>query len=225
MASGELPDWWSVKGTRKRVALWLMQVVGPGGVFTKGQLREAFPGVEQVDRRMRDLRPAGWRIATYREDRSLEPDELRLVTIGQRVWEPGAQVGDDQRLTNKQRWEVFSGDNFTCTYCGVGGGETYPDDPLRAATLAVARLLDVESAERLLVTVCDRCHVALDDAPSSSGLISSIDSLDDISRRRLRQWIRQDRRYWDPEDAVWAEYRRLPRSARQRIQMHLDEPV
>ena len=37
------PD--SSAGTMVRGALWLLQVVGQGGVFTKNQLREAFPGV------------------------------------------------------------------------------------------------------------------------------------------------------------------------------------
>lgn len=44
-------------GTRVRVALWLRDEVGVGNVFSKAALRAAITGAEQVDRRMRDLRP------------------------------------------------------------------------------------------------------------------------------------------------------------------------
>ncbi len=63
-----VPDWRDgTLGTRVRVALWLASEVGEGGTFRKQQLRDAMPGVEQIDRRMRDLRPAGWEILTYRD--------------------------------------------------------------------------------------------------------------------------------------------------------------
>lgn len=55
-----VPDWRTHQaGTRVRVALWLHSEVPVGSSFTKAQLRDAFPGVEQVDRRMRDLRASG----------------------------------------------------------------------------------------------------------------------------------------------------------------------
>src|SRR3954468_17866908 len=86
----DVPDWrTSGAGSKIRVALWLVAAVGTGGTFTKADLRAAFPAVEQVDRRMRDLRADGWVIATYREDRSLASDELRLVRVGAPVWETG----------------------------------------------------------------------------------------------------------------------------------------
>ena len=56
-------------------------------ILGAAELRNAFPSVEQIDRRMRDLRAEGWVIATYREDRSMSQDELRLVAMGGRVWE------------------------------------------------------------------------------------------------------------------------------------------
>ena len=74
----DVPDWRTSRtGSKTRVALWLVAEVGAGGTFTKADLRAAFPAIEQVDRRMRDLRTEGWVIATYREDRSLAADELR----------------------------------------------------------------------------------------------------------------------------------------------------
>ena len=56
-----MPRWDDANlGTMRRAALWLVEVVGEGNSFTKSQLREAFPEVAQIDRRMRDLRDFGW---------------------------------------------------------------------------------------------------------------------------------------------------------------------
>ena len=135
------PDWrTSGSGTRIRAALWLMDVVGVGNSFTKAELRTAFPGVEQIDRRLRDLRDDGWVIATNREDRSLDPDELRFVSMGGPVWERGYRRPGAPAASRKMRLAVFAADRHTCVVCGVIGGDTFPDDPLRVARLTCQRL-------------------------------------------------------------------------------------
>ena len=125
----DVPDWRTSRaGSKVRVALWLIAEVGTGGTFTKADLRAAFPAVEQVDRRMRDLRAEGWVIATYREDRSLAADELRLVTVGARVWEPGYRPRS-RAVPARERRAVFSRDGYACRYCGISAGETYRTTP------------------------------------------------------------------------------------------------
>lgn len=90
MTHQEIPSWRDEKrGTMVRCALWLVTEVGLGEVFTKTQLREAFPETSQIDRRMRDLRDRGWRIATNREDVTLSSNEHRFVEMGAEVWKPG----------------------------------------------------------------------------------------------------------------------------------------
>ncbi|MFD5630361.1 hypothetical protein [Streptomyces sp. NPDC127072] len=85
----DLPDWRDDdRGGLARGALWLMLVVGIGNVFTKSQLREAFPDIAQIDRRIRDLRDWGWVIDTSREDASLKQSEQRFVKPGISVWDP-----------------------------------------------------------------------------------------------------------------------------------------
>ncbi|MET9297445.1 hypothetical protein [Streptomyces sp. NPDC003077] len=92
MAEAELPDWTDQKmGTMVRAALWLVSEVGEGNVFTREQLRAAFPDVAQIDRRVRDLRELGWQIATNRDDALLRPHESRFVRTGEPVWEPGVR--------------------------------------------------------------------------------------------------------------------------------------
>src|SRR3954451_2362547 len=118
-----IPDWkTSSAGARIRVALWLVTEIGEGGTFTKSQLREAFPNVEQVDRRMRDLRPEGWSILTAAEDPTLAPEELRLGRIGGRVWERGYRSNAKSTLSAKERQAIFLADGYQCVLCGTAGG-------------------------------------------------------------------------------------------------------
>jgi hypothetical protein len=200
------------------VALWLANEVGVGESFTKAELRDAFPGVEQVDRRMRDLRAEGWVIATYREDRSLASDELRLVALGGAVWERGYRSkASAAGISDKQRQEIFAADGFVCIHCGVGGGEPYPDDPVRTAKLTIARAQPAEDGSPRLATVCDRCHLRGSAEASADAVASAVADLDDESRERLRGWIVRGARERDPLDELWAAYRRLTSADRANI--------
>jgi len=219
----ELPNWrTSTKGTRVRAALWLFTEVGEGGTFTKAQLREAFPGVEQIDRRMRDLRAEGWVLATYREDRSLSADELRLVRVGGAVWDPNYRSKAQTSISDKERQQIFAADDYMCVYCGVSGGESYVDDALRSAKLTLSRVPSTDGRTTRLATCCDRCHVATrDDAPTPN-LSPAIDGLSDEQRSRLLDWIRTGSRPVAPEEQLWARYRRLPHAVRLEVRQHLE---
>lgn len=219
-----VPDWRTAQaGARVRVALWLHTEVGPQGTFTKAQLRNAFPNVEQIDRRMRDLRPEGWIITTYREDRSLTPDELRLVEEGGPVWQRGYRSRQATAVTDKERRAIFAADNYACAYCGITGGESYPDDALRTAKLTLSRVTPLHGGPPQLITACDRCHVAARDEPPPVGhLLAEVDALDEQQRQRLCTWVKQGARKQAPEEHLWARYRRLPRDARQELEDYLD---
>src|SRR5258707_11496461 len=94
------PDWHTYKaGTMIRSALWLVQEVGEGNEFTKQQLREAFPAVSQIDRRVRDLRKYGWVILTNTEDAQLTAEEQRFVQRGVPVWDAQAKRAADREMT------------------------------------------------------------------------------------------------------------------------------
>ena len=214
MTSMTVPDWrTSTAGTRTRVALWLHHEVGVHGTFTKAQLRDAFPAVEQVDRRMRDLRSEGWVLSTYREDRSLSVDELRLVTEGGAVWERGYRSKAAAGVSDKERLAIFAADDYTCSYCGVSGGEPYSDDPLRTAKLTLSRVPGLDGTIQLRTT-CDRCHVAAPVEVFDDSALRLLRSLDEGARAQLRSWVRKGVRKPPPEEALWNLYRRLPRDSR-----------
>jgi hypothetical protein len=196
------------------VALWLFQEVGEGGVFSKADLRSAFPGTEQIDRRMRELRQEGWSIATYREDRSLSHDQLRLLEIGGRVWQKGYVSPTTNSTTDKQRAETLAADGYACRVCGIAAGETYPEDSLQTAKLAAERYQG-EAGAVLLRTVCDRCLSGRRPTTlSANDLLDEIASLDKQSRHQLAEWLALGHRTATAADRIWGKYLSMPEEIR-----------
>ncbi|MDA8372492.1 MAG: hypothetical protein M0026_21830 [Nocardiopsaceae bacterium] len=227
-----VPQWNDPKinaGTMVRSALWLVNNVGEGNVFTKDQLREAFPHVSQVDRRMRDLRPFGWVIHTSNEDVSLNPEEQRFVKAGVPVWDRKArrEAAPKQKFTAKERQAVLAADGYQCTVCGIAGGEHYPENPVATAILSATRrdvILDDGSIEQQLVTECKECRSgAKKQVADPIRLAADIRELDDRDRARLTHWIERGRRTATPLDRAWTAYQRLPAESRAQIRDLLDE--
>jgi hypothetical protein len=217
-----VPDWRTMQaGTRIRAAVWLHTVIGVGGTFTKAVLRETFPGVEQVDRRVRDLRTEGWVIATNREDPSLEPDELRLVAEGGPVWEKGYRSRRAGKPTDQQRQATFAADNYACVYCGVAAGEPYPDDELRSAKLSAIRVEADRPDSRSLLTLCDRCRAGAGELQTDGNIVNEIRTLPTEQRRTVQSWIERGERSWSPAERLWVRYRHLPASQRESIRATL----
>ena len=208
----EAPSWRDdSRAAKKRVALWLLQEVGQGEVFTKAMLREAFPGIEQIDRRMRDLRSGGWDILTAREDVSLKPDELRFVSMGDRVWETSTKRS--LGLHPRDRRRVLQRDGFACVICGISAGEPYSDPPPRNARLTVTRLDGAADDAAGYITECDRCRSGGDTAVDVGSLIEAATKLSLDEREDLGQWISLGRRPRAKTEAIWVRYLRLaPRS-------------
>lgn len=210
-------------GTMVRGALWLAGEVGEGNIFTKEQVRQTFPGVSQVDRRIRDLRDYGWVIHTNSDDVRLSLDEQRLVTVGVPVWDPKARRAAAPRtLTAKERQAALAADDYQCVVCGVAGGESYPESPNDTAVLSVTRRtvrLAGEGSEEQLVTECKRCRAGADklETRDVGRLLSDIANLDDEERARLLRWMRRGRRGATPLDRAWTAYRRLPASSRDEV--------
>lgn len=193
------------RGTRVRVALWLLDEVGEGNTFTKAMLRDAFPGVEQVDRRMRDLRSFGWQIFTVREDASLRVGELRFVAQGAPVWDPAQQGGGQNTPTAKERREVLERDSYACVHCGISAGERHPGGGFRRAQVGVSR---IEGSDKL-VTECDLCRAGDVRVPTSSSMIDSFEELTDAEARDFMTWVAANRRRPRRADRLWSAFRRL----------------
>lgn len=212
----EQPTWDdpAAGGVMVRGALWLMQVVGEGNTFTKNQLREAFPGVAQADRRIRDLRKYGWIVYASSEDATLSSEDQRFVRVGVPVWDPDARRanGPAKGVTAKERQAALHRDGYMCTICGIMGGEPYPDDPIMTGVLTVsARQPNGGGPEgKQLVTECKRCRAG--GAPALLDVDSVIALAQDLDRRelqRLVRWIEHGTREPTELDRAWAACRRL----------------
>ncbi|MDW6060899.1 hypothetical protein SAZ11_26375 [Streptomyces sp. FXJ1.4098] len=216
-----LPSWQDKEkfGGKIRAALWLETEVGEGKIFTKAQLREAFPGESQIDRRLRDLRAHGWRIDTNRDDPALKLEEQRYVSKGAEVWIPGqAKVAKHKNsLSAAQRNKVWQADNFLCRNCGVGVGELY-EDGIEQSKLNVARRsvrLEDGTVEVQYVTECKRCGSAGGDREVDLGAVfDEVKSLTPLERKVFAGWIEADRRTVSALEKLWGTYRTLPEESR-----------
>lgn len=213
-------------GTMKRVALWLVSEVGEGQPFTKEALRDAFPGVSQVDRRMRDLRDFGWRIDTNREDADLDSHEQRFVKRGDPVWEPGraTRKAGTTAIGAGRRREVLQRDGNMCRSCGIAPGETY------AGTYEVAQL-DIARREVLkpdgskateLITECKRCRIGGRELVADLGrVLAEAAGLSSMEREVLSGWVEADERQFSRLEQLWSDYRSLPEESRAHLRKEL----
>ncbi|MFF5359235.1 hypothetical protein ACFY4I_07470 [Streptomyces scabiei] len=226
-----LPSYRDVKGGKSQVALWLVSEIGEGEIFTKVQLREAFPDAAQIDRRLRELRDHGWRIDTSREDPSLRQQEQRFVTRGADVWIPGKSQGPKHKnsLTATQRASVMHDDNNLCRSCGVGAGETYEDsDGIELAKLNVSRRKVLHSdgtEEHQLITECKRCGVGggPDREVDLGMLLDLVEDLAPIEQELFLKWMAADQRTFSPIEKVWGIYRTLPQKSRTAVAQAITE--
>ncbi|MCG3135937.1 MAG: hypothetical protein HMLKMBBP_03713 [Planctomycetes bacterium] len=213
-------------GTMVRSALWLIQAVGRGNTFTKGQHRDAFPGIAQADRRLRDLRKHGWVIHTCAEDATLRADEQRFVAEGAAVWEPRSTLPAAQRgVSAKERRRILAADDHQCVTCGIAAGESYPD--LRGVTAVLTvnrreRSPGVSETPPSYVTECRRCRDgAASPPPTIDTVLGMLRALTGPDRDRFAIWIEQDRRDADPIDRAWTAYRQLPAAKREELRQQL----
>lgn len=211
-----------------RGGLWLVSEVGEGNVFTKQQLREAFPGESQIDRRVRELRAYGWEILSSTEDVRLHREEQRFVAMGVPVWDRQARrKAAATSATAVDRSAVLQRDNFMCTVCGITGGEAYLDAPSMTAVLSVVRrntLMPDGDEGVLLVTECKRCHTGTRNrAVTTAAAVEALRDLDDAERRHLKRWVARGRRGSTALDRAWANYWNLPQEAKQDFESALGE--
>lgn len=232
MTTEDLPDWRDESlGSRVRVALWLATVVGEGNVFTKADLRAAITGREQVDRRMRELRAAGWEIKTNRDATGLAPGELLLEQIGAPIWVSEHRSAGTRRVSSRVRREVMERDHHRCVRCGIVAGERYPEPPPERARLTLGHVTPLRtgggSSAAELVTECARCNEAarhLTGAQMNAEQVwIRIAELRREDKARLLRWMRDGLRDLSRVEEAWASYRQLPGVERERLEQRLAE--
>ncbi|MFF0694385.1 HNH endonuclease [Streptomyces tendae] len=216
-----LPDWRDERsGGLVRGALWLLQVIGIGNTFTKSQLREAFPDIAQIDRRIRDLRDWGWVIDTSREDASLEQSEQRFVKVGISVWDPTARKQRTRSVGTSTRRTVDGGAGFTCELCGRSAGEAPHGSQLHVTRRKALAAGGADEPDNLS-TLCSDCRAARESGEGVSELASRASSLPIRERTRLLTWITMGERPRTTVEDIWARYQQLPTTDQQHLAHHL----
>jgi hypothetical protein len=231
LVTHDLPSWQNPDsgGTMKRIALWLVAEVGEGGIFTKAQLRDAFPDASQADRRLRDLRDFGWKIDTNREDASLDAHEQRFVARGIAVWEPGKATrpkADTPALNAVERREVFNRDGNYCRSCGITPGQEYGAGTYETAQLDIARraIRREDGGEEIqFVTECKRCRIGgRAHEVDLTRILVQVKQLGGIEQKMFAKWVRQRAREFSRAERLWAEYQSLPADSRSVVEAQLD---
>lgn len=223
-----LPSWKDEKlGTMKRAALWLLTVVGEGNVFTKEQVKNAFPGIMQADRRVRDLRDYGWQIHTHREDALLGQHEQRFVAQGQPVWEPGKATKDSSALTDTQRRKILTRDGNRCRSCGITPGQAYAGT-FETAQIDIARRkvkLPNGTSSVQPIAECNRCRVGGRSLEADLGsVLEGISKLGGLHKQTLTGWVDADEREFSTVERLWADIRTLPADSRDEVRKVLGLP-
>jgi hypothetical protein len=194
-------------GAENKLASWLAFHVEVGDTFT-----------------MRQLRTLGWILPSNKDDKTLPPNQYRLVERG---WHPG--LGPRPRragvISSRVRNEVFARDGSRCTVCGVGDREPYPGEPGTAATLTIGhRLAQARGGgDHIdnLRTECSRCNEPLrheGEAPDTwEDVHIQVRRLKESDRRDLLTWLQRGERSRSALDQVYDRARKLSATDRDRL--------
>ncbi|MCX5014770.1 HNH endonuclease [Streptomyces sp. NBC_00555] len=207
---------------------------GVNGKFSKLELFQAVPDVAQADRRMRDLRPMGWKIDNYKGNPSLKPDEYLVRELGTRVdLGEAAPKSIRKSVTGPKRRRILERDGHMCQVCGIRATQEFPDAPGRTAVLTIGHIIPVnrggQNNDDNLRVECQRCgdesrDITVDPPTGQQVLTHAIHgSLKD--KRTLYGWMQAGRRTPSDTEKVFQEWSRLPHAERLDVMTKLAEQV
>ncbi|MDP9848650.1 HNH endonuclease [Streptosporangium lutulentum] len=224
-------EWWKLKttpggrrpfGGEKRIAAWLWFNAEVSETFTMRQLRQSLgdgdgeaENAEQLNRRLRALRPDDWVITSYKDDRTLPPDTYRLDKKGVKIW-LDKRTGK-AAVSQRTRRLVMERDGSRCKICGVGDGEPYPDEPTTKAKLTIGhRIPEARGGSREegnLRTECARCnepvrHEAID-PETYDEVFAEVRTLRSSDIRSLLTWLQSGERTRSKLDKAHDRARKL----------------
>jgi hypothetical protein len=228
-----------VFGQVGRIAAYLWFSKEVGDTFTMRELRttlgEDLDGkAEHLNRRLRELRDAGWLLASYKDDRQLPPDTYRVEEKGARLWiEEERRAQQVFRPSQRVRRVVMDRDGSRCRVCGVGRGESYPGEPGSKAVLTIGhrvpqeRLRSRGDADDLdnWRTECARCNETvrnqLPDPERYDELLAEIRQLKTAELRQLLTWLRAGERTRSRLDHAYDRARNLSHGEHEQLISHV----
>jgi hypothetical protein len=207
---------------------------GVGGKFSKLELFEAVPDVSQADRRMRDLRPMGWKIDNYKVNPNLKPDEYLVKELGTRV-----DLGETppktirKNITGPKRRRILERDGHMCQVCGIRSEQEFPDTPGRTAVMTIGHIIPVNRGgtndDDNLRAECQRCgdesRDITVDPPTGQQVLAHASHRSLKEKRTLYGWMQAGRRIPSDTEKVFQEWSRLPQKERMKVMTALAEQV
>ncbi|WP_197505758.1 HNH endonuclease [Mycobacterium sp. 852002-53434_SCH5985345] len=230
--------WWKLRiapgtnrpfGGEKRLAAYLYFNVDVGGTFTMRQLREALgeedtpEQAEHLNRRLRNLKPQGWRFTSYKDQYGQAMDEYVLQEKGNKLW-----LGERTKrptISNALKRQVYERDLNRCVICGVGAGEPYPGEPGTAARLTVghrtAGARHGGASVDNLQTECARCNEPVGDTPPNPEVLgevmASVKQLGAADKAALLAWLESGYRHRSKVDFAYDRTRKLAVSEKEQV--------
>lgn len=234
---GDIP-WWKLRvapgtsrpfGGEKRLAAYLYFNVPVGGTFTMRQLREALgeedtpEQAEHLNRRLRNLKPQGWRFTSYKDQYGQAMDEYVLQEKGNKLW-----LGEATKRSNISaalKRQVYERDYNRCVICGVGAGEPYPGEPGTAARLTAGhRTAEARYGEASLdnlQTECARCNEPARDTPPNPEVLgevmAAVKQLGAAEKATLLAWLESGYRHRSRVDFAFDRTRKLAASEKDQV--------
>jgi hypothetical protein len=181
-------------------------------------LRAAVPDVNQVDRRMRELRtaePTPWIIHSSQSRRELPADTYLIERIG--------SDKIPKRVSGRVRREVIEAAANRCQVCGIGAGEKYTDFPGEYARIQLGHWVAVEQGgsrtdRSNLRAECHRCNGGIRNQTGGVTGRTSLESRAAALKRadldRLLSWLERNRRDAEGAERLFYEANQLPPSER-----------
>lgn len=227
-------------GARKRVAHYLYVKVGEGQVFSQERIRDAIRdedgrGINQIDRRRRELNEVGWIIRNYKDMATLAPDELYLEKIGDHIWEPGYRPIRSTTLSANDRRTVYETEGRRCAVCGIDFGDEYPHLALEGKHVKARPTIGHWTPKERggtdeLSNLRPECHLCneqsrnLTGPPVDVGLVKrKVRELRRDDKRLLTTWLLSGRRSFSDVEVLWGKINQLPASGRDDIKKLLGE--
>lgn len=223
-------------GQAPRLAAWLWFNKGLGDEFSMNELRDALgPEIvgksEHLNRRLRELRAAGWVIPSGKDvGGPLGGSGYRLDGKGVRIWLPEERRRVARFAPSaKIRRRVLERDGSRCVVCGIGAGEPYPGEPNRRARLTLGhrvpqeRLRQYGEADNLdnWRTECAQCNETVrDEAPDPlryEEVWTQVRALGRADKGTLGTWLRRGERVRSDLDRVYDLVRTLSTDERERL--------
>ncbi|HEX8423756.1 MAG TPA: HNH endonuclease [Pyrinomonadaceae bacterium] len=239
--SESTPYWRDARhGSRNRVAHYLFERVGEGHVFSKDALRDMLRmpdgrGIEQIDRRMRELREVGWVIRNYKDMATLAPNELFLEKVGAHTWEPSYRPPRATALSATDRRKVFERDGKRCKVCGIDFGAEYPHLAAQGKHIQARPTVGHWTPRERggtddLWNLRAECHLCnepsknLTAPPVDARLVTrKVKELRREDKRTLAGWLLAGRRTFTPLENIWAEIQQLPEPEKVEIRQLLGD--